>query len=178
MYTRDLRKLDEAVRHILLDTQRSQLFAKDPLHYLDRWFGEGTGECYSHSRKNINAQYLDYRSPAYMDFEKARYYRGIDWAKEDRRDAMAYACLTGGTTATTSTATSGNSYWIDNTQFIRNDLDNQIKKTVKKGAANFKWKKRRVKTMPLKVSKSQSLLDVLQAEFDHWAGDQLKVIHG
>lgn len=176
----DLHKLDEAVRRIMLDGRFAMPFAQNPKGFLDEMFGEGTGYCYTHSRDNgLDHHYLDYRFPRWMEREKARYYKGIDWARDDKVDAMAYLYNTG-TTTTTTTATSGTSdtLWFQGNTFIRNELDNQMKRSIKRATNKYSFKKKRVKTFPFKPSKYTGLLDQLQQEFDHWAGPQLKAIHG
>lgn len=183
----DLRKLDEAVRHIMCDPREAMEFAGDPKRYLDRRFGEGTGYCYSHSRKNPHNDYMNYLTPRWMDIEKQKYYRGYDPAKyisDDRADAMALSAWNSSTSTNISTSTtsgtSDNYYWYQNS--IKDEIHEQMRKAthqaIKKAPSSLRFKRKRVKTFPFKASKYTSLLDQLQQEFDHWAGSQMKVIHG
>lgn len=180
----DLRKLDEAVRRIMLDRQFSMAFAQDPKRFLDEHFGEGTGYCYSHSRQDMDRPYMDYRFPRWMDQEKARYYRGIDWARDDKVDAMAYLYNTGtSTNTTTATTASGSTYWIND--FMKDEIKRTQERMISKGVLGSKpkdkpirFKKKLVKTLPFKVETGGSLLASLQREFDHWAGDQMRLVNG
>lgn len=180
----DRRKLDEAVRALMLNRESATQFAQDPKGYLDWRFGEGTGYVYAHKHKG-DGPYIDYRFPRWMDQEKARYYKGIDFARDDRVDAMAY--WNTGTTTNTTTATSGSTFIMENNTFIRDEIKRQQEKMVtdtlygtkvRKPTKPFRFKKRLVKTLPFKVETGGSLLASLQREFDHWAGDQMKVVNG
>lgn len=172
----DLRKLDEAVRRIMLDRQFSMQFAQDPKRFLDHHFGEGTGYCYSHSRKDMDRPYMDYRFPRWMDRERGKYYRGYDLARDDKADAMAY--WNSGTSTNTTTSTAGSSFFtMTNNTFIKDHLDREVKKSVKEASKTFRWKAKKI-TPALIEPKKRGMVKALQQAFDSCYRDQMALLHG
>ena len=151
----DLRGLEEAVRHVVMDYHEARLFMENPVQYLDRRFGEGTGYAYAR-RHEGDRPYIDLRTPRHMAMDLAR----------DRDMAMAY----GYTTATNTTTTSGTSgnYWM---------VDEMTKVKKRKAHSPIRFKKKLVRNLPF-VDGGDGLVNTLQREFDHWAGDQMKVLYG
>ena len=116
---------------------------------------------------------------------------GYDYARNDKRDAMAYANMSNstftGTTTNTVATTSGSAAgfsWFDGDRMrgdsvFTKDTSHAIRAQTKKMVKDtFKFKRKLVKTLPFKVETGGSLLNSLQREFDHWAGPTKKELFG
>jgi hypothetical protein len=177
-WTCDVKKLREEVGRAMIDRDFSQRVSMYGLsRVLDEMFGDWTAKAF-HTKLQGDSSLVQMQVPDFMreDPRRARY-MGYDLARDDKADAMAYWT---GTTTNTTTTTAGTSGWyelygnkiISDNAFFKKETEKAIKRATDK----ISFRKRRVKTFPFKGSKHTSLLDQLQQEFDHWAGNQLKVI--
>lgn len=179
-WTCNVKQLREEVGRAMIDRE----FAQRVAHYgiskvLDDTFGKMTAHAYHHQLKG-SEELVQMIIPDFMKEDPRARYMGYDLARDDKVDAMAYWT---GTTTNTTTTTAGTSttgwYELYGNKIINDNsfFEKETKRAIKKAADSISFKKRRVRTFPFKLpATSKSLLDQLQSEFDHWAGDQLKVI--
>lgn len=171
----DKRGLEEAIYNIMRDRRESQFFSQDPERYLDVKFGEGTGRAWAHRDKH-GSPWVDMRTPRYF---------GMDLARE--KDMALYPISqhrqwTGTTSGATTTATAAASTKYDSwiMDHIKEEgIYKELKArqfTTKKTDPKIRFKKNLVRSMPF-VNGVDGLLKTLQREFDHWAGDQMRLLH-
>ena len=183
-WTLDLIKLGEAMLHVMRTPHLAQEYATMPVEFVDGRFGEGTYKAMMTHRKDDY-----YRERRHLPITK---YMGMDLARE--KDEMAYLYNTG--TASNITTTSGTTATYMN--MMQDEMRRQIEKetmyrmdtlyghkvippgpTIKKGKrpSAVSFRKKLVRNLPF-VNGGDGLVETLQREFDHWAGDQMKLING
>lgn len=162
----DKRKLNDALVAKMRDPEFSYNFNNNPRRLLDGLWGEGTYEAFRHSSNDR----VNIRLNPFLRENQMALYTGTS---------------TNTNTITTTTAgTSGYYYGYDQRMYIRDELDAQMRREVQNAIAkegkklsSYKFRKKLVKNLPF-VNSSDGLVKTLQREFDHWAGDQMKVLYG
>lgn len=186
-WTCDVKKLREEVGRAMMNGNLAERIHKHGLDkYLDISFGEGTASAY---RTKLEGDATLVR----MDFDRFAQQR----RRDDAMDAMAYAARQQqmatnpyfyNTGTTSSTATAASTFAKKNLTFIQdNFMKDEIKRQQTKMITDtlhgtkvrkdtpFKFARKLIKTFPFKAVNG-SLVENLQREFDHWAGDQMKVV--
>ena len=185
-WTLDLIKLNEAMTHVMRTPHLMQEYATMPCEFVDRRFGEGTYKAMmTHGKDDY------YRERRHLPITK---YMGMDLARE--RDATMAYLYNSGTSTNTTTSTSGTTATY--VSMMQDEMRRQMERetmyrmdtlyghkvippgpTIKKGKRDkpISFRKKLVRNLPF-VHGGDSLVQTLQREFDHWAGDQMKLLHG
>ena len=172
-WTCDKRKLNDKVAEAMLDHEFRRSFNMAGPSLLDKMFGEGTAEAFSHKTSNDRVMM---RFNPFND----RQMLGMDLARKDSMALTTFANMNTGTTTTTAATVSNNTNEFftvagSSQMFIRDEVRAAGEKAVK--AFGSKPSRKLIKNIPFKVEYGGSLLASLQREFDHWAGDQMKLVN-
>lgn len=154
-WTCDKRKLNDKIAEAMLDREFQEQFTKQGMSILDRLFGEGTANAFSHKGKErVSMRFFD---------------------DMHRENDMAY-WIGNTTTSTSDTFTTAGSTCSN--LIIRDGNPGLTKRPVVKQGLGSIGKGRLITKVPFKVEHGGSLLSSLQREFDRWAKPQMQALHG
>lgn len=199
-WTLDVRLLREKMSEFMrtMSYAEHERYTANPGEWIDHYFGEGTFKGMTTWQRE-GGGYGPYREKRHLPMsaiiERQR--------RDDAVDALAYAMeqqkrntkmalnpyfISGtATNITTSTSGTSGSMWFDNSRFVKDEMKRLTEKMVTetlhgkkvKREPTYKWKPRHViSNIPFKVRAGKSLLETLQADFNAWAGEQMRVCRG
>lgn len=155
-WTCDKRKLNDKIAEAMTDPEFAQRFTQGGMRLLDRIFGEGTAEAFRYkSNERVCMRFDPFRDTQRLSMDLGR------------KDAIARGTTSTATNEFFTTASAGQT-------FVRDEMKRQVKDVAKTYVAPAR---KLIRNIPFKIECGGSLLSSLQREFDHWAGDQMKLVN-